>query len=728
MSSDQPTESTPLILAPSSSPSDNQLEQTNLSTTTNNQNNSNNNNNNNNSHAESTTNLQTQHSSNLKKLQSRTRTLTLMLSILLSSLGIYFYNSSTSNDLINELASSIENLSTCASCKALLIPLISIAHLGDQKFYDTLVTFCTRLNIQDPQVCRGALGAQAPIIAHSLRSISISGQTATLFCTKTFGLCEEPPVRDWLGIPLPPFPIKSSSTNNLNVSSRHQTNHHRRRSVKKPIQVIHLSDLHIDRQYSIGADANCNRNLCCRTDQPTSTPNVTQSPAGPYGNHNCDSPESLYVSMLRALEEYASEAAFVVHTGDMVDHAVWNSVRREVEDGIGQGHSQFTTHSNKPLYGVIGNHDVAPTNSFPRNTTITTLSSQWDLELFADTWERWIGQQGSRSVSSMSGCFSRIHPGTNLKIISLNTGLWYKANFWLYDSDEFQPDPNGILTWLIEELKDSEEKGQKVWLMGHLSPGKSDCLRQPSRYLNQIMRRFKNTISASLFGHTHRSEWEIVYEDPRNPTRESAIGMIYIGPALTPESGNPAFRVYDVDPETYEILDFHEIITNLTEPGFQTGPRWFKYYSARETYGNIISEDQRRSYVDGGRALDGNFWHLVTEVLENSYPEFEKFYNRLTRGAGFKDDWRPCFSGNCRKKWVRNLRSSESEFNGYPNRVGLNIDSIESEGEDGDLYHHNHREGVEEDFGDEHVCGDLASLFKSAKKRFAHLNHKKVSH
>lgn len=55
------------------------------------------------------------------------------------------------------------------------------------------------------------------------------------------------------------------------------------------------------------------------------------------------------------------------------------------------------------------------------------MSSQWDLELFSGTWERWIGEDSARTVQTMSGCYSVIHPGTNLKIISLNTGFWYKA-------------------------------------------------------------------------------------------------------------------------------------------------------------------------------------------------------------------------------------------------------------------------------------------------------------
>ncbi|PLW08860.1 hypothetical protein PCANC_21846 [Puccinia coronata f. sp. avenae] len=666
-----------------------------------------------------------------RKFPSRQRTLFSILSLVLAALAVSLYNWYTRRDLVDQLAHSIENLSTCASCKALLIPLVSIAHLGDHKLLATLVAFCTGLGIQDPEVCRGALGAQAPILAHSLRSMSLSGPAATLFCAKTFGLCDDPPVRDWPDMPLPPLTLlRSPSTRSHPArSSRSKT------KPREPLQVIHISDLHIDREYTVGADAKCDRNLCCRLNQPTDLPNKTVIPAGPYGHHNCDSPESLYISMLKALNVHAPNASFAMHTGDMVDHAVWTSVRKEVEDGITQGHSQYHTYSDIPLYGVIGNHDVAPTNSFPRNTTITTLSSQWDIELFSDTWAKWIGEDGAQLLQATSGCYSRVHPGTNLKIISLNTGFWYKANFWLYDSDDFQPDPNGILAWLIGELQDAENRGQKAWIIGHLSPGKADCLHEPSRYINQILRRYKHTIAAMFYGHTHRSEWEIVYENPQHPSADSAIGTIYIGPAVTPESGNPAFRVYDVDPVTYQVLDVHEVITNLSAPSFQTGPEWFKYYSARETYGKMLMENTMDPFPAAGQGhdeatapLDGAFWHKVTEVLEASYPEFEKFFRRLTRGADLPTDWKPCYSGECRKKWVHNLRSSQSEFNEYPNQVGLHIDSLNSSA----LLHPHDTPvkgfALEQDEEDgEHVCGDLASLYRHAKARLPALKSNKLT-
>ena len=60
--------------------------------------------------------------------------------------------------------------------------------------------------------------------------------------------------------------------------------------------------------------------------------------------------------------------------------------------------------------------------------------------------------------------------------------------------------------------------------------------------------------------HSHRDEFEIGYADYAKRTEASANAVSFIGGALTPASGNPVFRVYDVDPDTYEIVDFSPII------------------------------------------------------------------------------------------------------------------------------------------------------------------------
>lgn len=109
--------------------------------------------------------------------------------------------------------------------------------------------------------------------------------------------------------------------------------------------------------------------------------------------------------------------------------------------------------------------DVAPVNAFPRlSSTNSSTSSSWAYEIAAHDWLPWIGKTASKSVLENSGSYTVLHPGTNLRIISINTNYWYKQNFWLYDSDEPVWDPNGLLTWLERELRGCEKRGERAWI------------------------------------------------------------------------------------------------------------------------------------------------------------------------------------------------------------------------------------------------------------------------
>ena len=77
-----------------------------------------------------------------------------------------------------------------------------------------------------------------------------------------------------------------------------------------------------------------------------------------------------------------------------------------------------------PLGPLLARSDVAPVNAFPRSTSPQASASDWVFDLAARDWEKWIGRRAAEQVRTTSGCYSRVHPGTDLKIISLNTNYW----------------------------------------------------------------------------------------------------------------------------------------------------------------------------------------------------------------------------------------------------------------------------------------------------------------
>lgn len=57
-------------------------------------------------------------------------------------------------------------------------------------------------------------------------------------------------------------------------------------------------------------------------------PGTTENPAGPFGDHKCDTPVDLERSMYRAIQEIAPDAAFTLFTGDIPDHTIWNTTKK----------------------------------------------------------------------------------------------------------------------------------------------------------------------------------------------------------------------------------------------------------------------------------------------------------------------------------------------------------------------------------------------------------------
>jgi sphingomyelin phosphodiesterase len=82
--------------------------------------------------------------------------------------------------------------------------------------------------------------------------------------------------------------------------------------------VAHISDVHIDRNYTVGAEANCTKPICCRPDSSTSS-NRSET-AGPFGDPNCDTPPSLSELLI---DQISKNNKFTIFTGDVVEGMSW---------------------------------------------------------------------------------------------------------------------------------------------------------------------------------------------------------------------------------------------------------------------------------------------------------------------------------------------------------------------------------------------------------------------
>jgi sphingomyelin phosphodiesterase len=373
--------------------------------------------------------------------------------------------------------------------------------------------------------------------------------------------------------------------------------------------------------------------------------------------------------MYAAIRSIVPDAAFTIFTGDIVDHAVWLVNDSQVTFDINDAYSRMT--GLPKLYTTIGNHEAVPVNAFNPAAVQTSLNIQWLYNLVETDLEPLIGSDAQEEVNF--GAYSTLYPGGNLRIISINSNLYYKENYWLYEPT-MERDPSGQLAWLVTELDAAEQNGERVYIIGHMAMGLSDALHDGSNYFNQIVDRYSATIAALFWGkslpfiyfyvgvvyiniqigHTHVDQFEIAYSDYTNPTFENALEVSYLAPSMTPTSGPPAFQVLTVDPVTFGVLDITTYIANISSPDYQNGPVWQEYYSAKAAYGPLVSPP----LTDPAAELTPAFWHNVTVAFETNDDAFQNYYARKSRGW----DVSSC-TGTCQTTEICGLRAAEAQYN-----------------------------------------------------------------
>jgi sphingomyelin phosphodiesterase len=351
--------------------------------------------------------------------------------------------------------------------------------------------------------------------------------------------------------------------------------------------------------------------------------------------------------MVAAIKAYTPAPAFTIFTGDVAAHDIWLVDQAEVEEDLSTTHTQMLDLGL--VYPAVGNHDTAPINAFPPAQLGTSNNPQWTYDTLASEWTTWIGSAAA-TTADQTGSYSTKYPGGNLRIISFNSIFYYTNNFWMY-LEPVARDPSGQFAWLITELQAAETAGERVWMIAHIPSGIRDFIRDFSSYFDQIVQRYEATIAALFYGHTHLDHFHIAYTDYTNPSFSNAVAMSYITPSLTPTSGSPSFRVYSVDPVTFGILDFTEYITDINTPG---DPVWTEYYSAKATYGALLTPP----LTDPTAELTPAFWHNVTQVFETDDPAFQDYHARKSRGF----DVVAC-TGSCKTTEICGLRAANSQYN-----------------------------------------------------------------
>jgi len=234
------------------------------------------------------------------------------------------------------------------------------------------------------------------------------------------------------------------------------------------------------------------------------------------------------------------------------------------------------------VFSATGNHEEVPTDNFPPRGVPEKFSHDWLYEAFAENWGKWLPADTLETIKWRASYMVR--PYNGLRIISLNTIYAYDANFWLKLN---QTDPDGTLSWFLEQLADAERSGEKVWIIAHVY--NDAAMNSWSKIYYDAVNRYENTIRGQFFGHSHSDELRIHYESMTPNSRATSVE--YIGPSITTYSTRmPSYRMYTIEGEhdcsTWSVLDHATYKLDLNKANKPNAtPTWELEYTAKAAYG-----------------------------------------------------------------------------------------------------------------------------------------------
>ncbi|KAI9570367.1 Metallo-dependent phosphatase [Boletus coccyginus] len=552
----------------------------------------------------------------------------------------------------------------CAGCQASLEVAKFLALSAPDQGPSFAVALCEYFNYSS--VCEANYGplTLGPVLTQVMSFADVGGYDGQLLCAEFLGLCSYPEtlplnITGWFAKPKPnPLPVPKQPSG-------------------ERLKVLHVSDLHIDPRFANGAEANCTSGLCCRENAYNrQSPQTPLLPAPRFGYFLCDCPYSLITATLEAIPPLAGTETtgfnFTLYTGDLLAHdpniqqsrayieysevVLFDLLKRMLGPG--------------PVYATLGNHDSYPSDIAASYSLGGKVGQQfgWLYDHVTALWnyEGWLPED-SVEYSRAHYAAYMVKRTDGLRIISLNTNLWYRSNYLNYINASHS-DTSGMMRFLTDELQDAEDAGDRVWIIGHVLSGwdGTDSLMNPTNLFYQIVDRFSPHVIANIFwGHAHEDQVSIFYTNNATVMNtETAQTLSWTGPSVTPLTNlNTGFRVYEVDSATFEVVDAYTYITavdtfSALDTQTQYGPTFELEYSTRETYGiNIPWSDND--------PLNATWWQLVTEQMAKNSTLVEVFNTYQSKSSIHT---RPC-TGECVTARICYIRSGSASI-AYENCPG----------------------------------------------------------
>lgn len=470
--------------------------------------------------------------------------------------------------LLTKWHASEDKTPLCELCDVMVDIAIDARKLKirDDIVAEIFVKICKWLQLDREDFCETYVKHNIDIWLYAIdNKPTIRSKSFCLYALQRYH-CQDPQRVDWT-VKIPPRPNSYNQGVSQTVTSG------------PPLKILHLTDIHYDPDYEPGSDANCNSMLCC---QKGSQPRNSTDQAGYWGSYPCDSPWHAVEDVLNRVVEKHDTFDAIYFTGDIIKHNEWlTSVSGNTDDILKVFNKFKEVFKGLPVYPILGNHEPHPAHQFAADgiNANSGLSTQWLYDLVGKSWNTWLPEESLQTV--LKGGYYTVLVKPGLRLIALNSNVCFTYNHWLFFNDE---DPLGQLQWMVDILEQAEKDGERVHIISHVPSNDEFCFFNWGKEYARIVERFAHIIAGQFNGHTH-DEDIIVYFNSQN--RSEALNIAFVGGSTTTFTYlNPNYKIFDVDPTTFNVLNYETWVYNLTEANLTPNdpPRWYKLYDFKTAY------------------------------------------------------------------------------------------------------------------------------------------------
>lgn len=256
----------------------------------------------------------------------------------------------------------------------------------------------------------------------------------------------------------------------------------------------------------------------------------------------------------------------MVILGDLIGHNDWEITEQEkaennqfildqVRQTFWEGKDLHSRDQSTPvILPVVGNHEGSPLNYENYDDP--------DDFIYKQIFKAFEPMIGSENIENLVKKAFYIHRDTerNIKFISLDSNINSLFNMHCSKSPV---NPLNILKNLMETLYDSEQKGESVVLLTHISLADYTSQTVLAKFLKLIVERFQDTLKTSLTAHSHNDQFKFFKDQQGNN-----VMVEYFSPSLTTYTNrNPQYRVYQFsgsgEVQNYDQYKFNLDVMNV---------------------------------------------------------------------------------------------------------------------------------------------------------------------